>query len=238
MMPSHFNLGCDPELVCHLNGKFTSANNYFRARSSMGLDGNDSIAEIRPGLSESPIDLTAKIKTVLEYGNEKHPELEFFSGHYVDGYPIGGHIHLSVKPTDELIDSLDTVLYSFSECIDDKRQKRKRESTGYGARKAFSTKHYGLEYRTPGSWLLSPATTLVTLTLAKLTTIGVLEDNINFTSLKGTQRACSFMKHFRDYLITIPSDCEEGLSELNLLLKLKIDWDQNILPNWGFEVAA
>jgi hypothetical protein len=91
----------------------------------MGLDGNDSIAEIRPGQSESPIDLTAKIKTVLEYGNDKHPELEFISGHYVDGYPIGGHIHIGVKPTDELINSLDTVLYSFSECIDDKEQRGK-----------------------------------------------------------------------------------------------------------------
>ncbi|MCB0731965.1 MAG: hypothetical protein KDC88_13120, partial [Ignavibacteriae bacterium] len=182
MAPSLLTLGCDPELVCRLNGRFTSASDYFRPKSSMGLDGNDSIAEIRPGLSESPIDLTAKIKTVLEYGNEKHPELEFISGHYADGYPIGGHIHISVKPTTELIDSLDTVLYSLSDCIDDPKQRDQRHKSGYGTRKAHSSKYYGFEYRTPGSWLLSPSTSIVTLTLAKLTIIGVLEDNIDFTS--------------------------------------------------------
>ena len=238
MAPSQLTLGCDPELVCRLNGKFTSASEYFRPSSSMGLDGNDSIAEIRPGLSESPIKKKKKIKTVLEYGNEKHPELEFFSGHYVDGYPIGGHIHISAKPTDELIDSLDTVLYSFSDCIDDKDQRHKRETSGYGNRKSHSSKYYGFEYRTPGSWLLSPSTALVTLTLAKLTTIGVLEDHIDFVNIKSDQDPCHFLKNYKDYLETIPPDCEEGLTELGFLLNMNIDWNQNILPNWGLEVAA
>ncbi len=238
MSSEQLTIGCDPELVCRLNGKFTDVSKYFRPRSSMGLDGNESIAEIRPGLSESPIDLTAKIKSVLEYGNEKHPELEFYSGHYVDGYPIGGHIHISVAPTDELIDSLDTVLYSFSECIDDKEQREKRKTSGYGSRKSHSKKYYGLEYRTPGSWLLSPSIALVTLTLAKLTTIGVLEDRLDFVKLKGEQDARTFMKNYEDYLSTVPQDCEEGLTELKILLNMNIDWNQNILPNWGLEVAA
>jgi hypothetical protein len=63
-------LGCDPELICRINGQFTSANNDFKQNSSMGLDGNNSVAELRPGYSESPIDLTSKIRTVLEYGHE------------------------------------------------------------------------------------------------------------------------------------------------------------------------
>jgi len=118
------------------------------------------------------------------------------------------------------------------------KQRDKREKSGYGNRKSHSSKYYGFEYRTPGSWLLSPSTAIVTLTLAKLTTIGVLEDNIDFVNLKAEQSPCDFLKNYEDYLITIPDDCKEGLSELQLLLKMRIDWNQNILPNWGLEVAA
>ncbi|MBL1214208.1 MAG: hypothetical protein HND52_12690 [Ignavibacteriae bacterium] len=227
-------LGCDPELICRINGKFTSASNYFKSNSSMGLDGNNSVAELRPGYSESPIDLTAKIRTVLEYGHECNEELEFYSGHYVDGYPIGGHIHVAAKPTSELVDSLDTVLTALSNCIDDKPQKEKREHSGYGQRKQYRCKEYGMEYRTPGSWLLSPSTTLVTLTLTKLVTVGVQEDGLNFTDLKGRSHSCTFLRNLKSMLRTIPEDCTEGLSELGLLLSRScIDWNQNILPNWG-----
>ena len=140
-----FTIGADPELGIRLNGSHAHARRFFKANSSFGLDGNDSTAELRPGYSESPIDLTAKIRTILEYGHSKHPELEFYSGQYVDDYPIGGHIHLSVSPTDKLIDSLDTVLYSFSNCIDDKDQRYKRERTGYGKRKSYRRKSFVIQ---------------------------------------------------------------------------------------------
>tara|TARA_B100001939_G_C16663450_1_gene497003 strand:- start:227 stop:361 length:135 start_codon:yes stop_codon:yes gene_type:complete len=37
----------------------------------------------------------------------------------VDDYPVDDHIHLSVNPTDKLIDSLDIILYPFSDSIND-----------------------------------------------------------------------------------------------------------------------
>lgn len=228
-----FTLGADPELVLRLNGKFVHAHNYFKSNSSFGLDGCESIAEVRPGFSESPLDLTAKIYQIIEYGHLKQPDVEFISGHFVDQYAIGGHIHISVDPTPEVVDALDTVLYSFSNCIDDKEQRIKREKMGYGKRKSFRKKSYGFEYRTPGSWLLSPSTTLVTLTLAKLSVIGVIEDNLDFSAIKGRQHSVTFLRDLKNNLITIPPDCEEGLKELDLLLTRTIKWDQNILPNWG-----
>jgi len=241
MSPEKLTLGCDPELVCRVGGEFTSASDYFKYQSSMGLDGNDEIAEIRPGYSTSPIDLTAKIRAVLEYGHEKYPELEFISGHYVDNYAIGGHIHISVEPTEEIIDALDVVLSSLSDCIDDQEQIIYRRESGYGKAKAYRKKIYGLEYRTPGSFLLSPAVTLVTFTLAKLAVVGVTEDNLNFHKLKGNDDSYSFLMKIEDYLVTIPDDCREGLDELKILLaKRSINWEENILPNWGLitEVAA
>ena len=229
-----FTLGCDPELVCRRNGSFVSASRFFKMHSSFGLDGCESIAEIRPGYSESPVDLTSKIYQIIEYGVEKtHNELEFFSGHYVDDYAIGGHIHFSIEPDAKIIEGLDVVLGSFSNCIDDKEQKLKRERTGYGKRGAYRRKYYGFEYRTPGSFLLSPSVTLIELTLAKLTILGIKEDNLDFVLLKERQKSATFLRNLKNYLITIPDDCREGLKELDLILGKKINWNANIVPLWG-----
>jgi len=228
-----FTIGCDPELVLRRNGSFVCAYDYFKANSSFGLDGCESIAECRPGYSESVIDLTAKIHKILEYGHEKHSELEFISGQFANDFALGGHIHFSVSPEPKIISALDTVLYSLSNLIDDKVQRQKRERTGYGKKSSYRKKYYGFEYRTPGSFLLSPATTLVTFTLAKLTVLGVLEDNIDFVELKERQHSKTFITNLKHLLHTIPDDCKEGLKELDTLLTKALDWNQNILPNWG-----
>jgi len=228
-----FTIGCDPELVCRLDGLYTPARRYFKFKSSFGLDGCDSIAELRPGYSESPIDLTSKIYQIIEYGHNKYPELEFYSGHYVDDLPIGGHIHISIEPTNKTINALDTVLGSLSNCIDDKTQRIKRERSGYGKRGSYRRKPYGFEYRTPGSFLLSPATALVTITLAKLSILGVLEDNIDFVELKQRRHSCTFLRDLKHNLRTIPRDCKEGLKQLDCLLAKKWDWNQNIIQSWG-----
>jgi len=230
-----FTLGCDPELICHRNGQFVPAYNYFKSNSSFGLDGCESTAEIRPGFSESPIDLTSKIYQILQYGHEKAPELEFYAGHYVDNYAIGGHTHFSLQPDSRIISALDVMLGSLSSCIDDKQQKLKRESSGYGKKSAYRKKSHGFEYRTPGSFLLSPSVTLVHLTLAKLAVVGVLEDNLDFEELKARQRSCTFLKNLKQYLITIPDDTREGLKELDLLLGRRLNWGEDILPNWGLK---
>ena len=232
-MSCHFNIGADPELVLHKKGTFVSAYNYFKANSSMGLDGCESIAEIRPGYSESPVDLTSKIFQILDYGHSKEPELEFISGHFADDFALGGHIHFSTSPEPKIISALDTVLGSLSNCIDDKQGRLKRERTGYGKKSAYRKKYYGFEYRTPGSFLLSPSTTLVTFTLAKLAVLGVMTDDMDFIQLKERQHSCTFLKNLKHVLHTIPEDCREGLKELDVLLSKKLDWSVNILPNWG-----
>ncbi|MGB8318590.1 MAG: hypothetical protein WCE54_10720 [Ignavibacteriaceae bacterium] len=238
MLSSSFTIGADPELICFKNGNFTSASNYFKPNSSMGLDGCEAVCEIRGFYSDSPIDLTDKIFQVLEYGHNKVPELEFYSGHYVSDYAIGGHTHFSIEPTQKIIGALDIVLGSLSNCIDDKLQKQKRERSGYGKKGAYRKKSYGFEYRTPGSFLLSPATTLVHLTLAKLAVIGVLEDNLDFIQLKERQHSCTFLRNLKHFLHTIPEDTVEGLKQLDSLLNMKLYWNEDILPNWGLRGVA
>jgi len=99
--------------------------------------------------------------------------------------------------------------------------------------KATRRKSYGFEYRTPGSWLLSPSTTLVTFTLAKLAIIGVTEDQLDFEQIKARQHSSTFLKNLKNHLVSIPEDCREGLKELGLLLGKQLDWNQNILPACG-----
>ncbi len=234
----HFTLGADPELILRRNGQFVPAHNFFKSNSSFGLDGCESTAEIRPGYCESPIDITSKIYQILEYGHDKYPDLEFISGHYVDNYSIGGHTHLSIDPIPEVIDALDIVLGSFSNCVDDKIQRQKRERSGYGKKGAFRKKTWGMEYRMPGSFLLSPSVTLVHFTLSKLTVLGVLEDHIDFNELKNRQHSITFLKSLKHSLHTIPEDCREGLKELDTLLGKRLNWNQDILPNWGLRRVA
>ena len=237
-MQSFFTLGCDPELVCRRNGQFVPAHHFFKSNSSMGLDGNENIAEIRPGYSESPIDLTCKIYQILEYAHGKVADLEFYSGAFFDNEPLGGHCHFSLEPTPKIIEALNVVLGSLSNCIDDKQQKIKRERSGYGKKGSYRKKSYGFEYRSCSSFLISPSVSLVHLTLCKLAVLGVLEDNLNFEQLKERQHTCKFLRNLKFYLHTIPDDCKEGLKQLDTLLNKKLNWNQDILPNWGLRRAA
>ncbi|MDT3694983.1 MAG: hypothetical protein ROY99_01240 [Ignavibacterium sp.] len=79
-----FTIGCDPELICHRNGQFIHAHNFFKSNSSFGSDSAENVAELRPGFSDSPVDLTSKIYQILEYCLDKAPNLEFYSGHFVE----------------------------------------------------------------------------------------------------------------------------------------------------------
>jgi hypothetical protein len=138
-----FTIGCDPELICKRRGVFVNAEDYFRSRSAFGLDGNSSVAEIRPGFSENPLELAAKIQKIIEYGHEKAPDLEFYAGHYQCNFPIGGHIHFGLEPENRFINALDIVFGSLSECIDDEDQRFQREWTGYGKKGSYRCNDHG-----------------------------------------------------------------------------------------------
>ena len=61
----------------------------------------------------------------------------------------------------------------------------------------------------------------------------MVEDDLNLKEIKGTMDSGSFLRKLKTFLKTIPTDCVEGLNELEILLRKKLDWNQNILPNWG-----
>lgn len=232
-------LGCDPELAVAKGGVEYRAGLLFNFEDSVGTDRVSQIAEIRPGVSKDPLILVTKIRKLLSIAKEYTPaDITFYAGHFPLRCPIGGHIHFNVPLLDaddsgsRLIETIDTIHWSFSNIVDDVSQRARRMETGYGHRKSVRHKEHGFEYRTPGSWLLSPSIALVELTLMKVAYL-LWSQGANIKAIKGRLRDQTFLLSLKNE-IDIPDDCYEGLMELPLLIKYrdKIDWRESILENW------
>lgn len=125
--------------------------------ASLGVDGCQSIGEMRPKYGNTVSEHIANILKLMKKLNEKTP-IEYKvcagSGKYK---PIGGHIHFGLKNyNDRLIKKLDAVslFYLFLE-ERDYNIKRRCESV-YGHLGSVRDQPHGFEYRTPSSWLVSP----------------------------------------------------------------------------------
>lgn len=234
------SIGCDPEFLVAINGQFQPAHNFFENRGGadeIGVDGCSSVGELRPGHSVDPLDVVTKIRLDLQKIYDEYPELQVYAGHQKFDHPIGGHIHIGatfVKNNGRVIDNLDTLLWTLSDCIDDLEERDKRMRTGYGKRKALDSKTYGIEYRTPGSWLHSPAVALANLALAG---IAAYNPHITFTYF------ASIMFNKKRFLtnldkipgIVVPEQYVYPLEVVKALLgkRNKINWKQDIFTNWG-----
>lgn len=244
-MCSYFTIGCDPELIMAKNGRIIPADSYLEFKSSFGTDGCDAVTELRPGYDSNPIALTAKIKKILDYGAGQIPaDVGLYSGHFQYDYPIGGHIHIGMSMESRfIIMNMNIALEALSNCIDDIAQRDERRSSGYGQIGDYRENNWGFEYRTPGSWLLSPATTLSYLTMAKLAVLAYTEqkdrlkpvvslDTIH--SIYGDKKLLENIGTiYEDTLkIPIPDDCVKGIKVIQELIKVKINWNDNIRSYW------
>jgi len=224
--------GCDPELVLESRiGRSVYAGNYLDFVDDFGTDGDSHIAEIRPGISDNPVELVGKIRKVMLSKNDiKH--LIWRAGHYVDGHPIGGHIHISYRENvNMLVNNLDAVVMALSDVFDDKNQVERRKRTGYGGNGLYHTKEYGLEYRSPGSWLINPALSLVYLTLSKLVTLMTIK-GFTFSVEERRKGPKKLLLNFYRSFDSIPEDCKKGLEVLNNMIDKKINWLADIKGNW------
>lgn len=224
-------LGADPELILHKDGRVAPANQYFNSSDEFGCDGNSSVAELRPKPSKTPWGLVSYIAQLIDWGHKEFPELKMAAGAMAFDYAIGGHIHFSVPATPNRISNLDTLLCAIENHIYPSRDIQKRRNNGYGQLSAFRRKSYGIEYRTPVSWLTSPTIALVFLTVAKL---AVINDEINIAELTNSQEeTIKIIRNLKKHLPNIPEDCEMGLSYIDEVLDTPIkEWGDNIIPHW------
>jgi hypothetical protein len=185
-------IGTDPEFI--LTDKYghsvnASTRSFFassRPWSKIGCDGSGFPAEIRT--DPVPID---RIDLMMDDINNtftkigrfcKKEKLNMFGGAYKKGYAIGGHLHFGwnklifdprIKKNDiytkKLIHVLDCYFTPISNYfVDDKQLWKRSNGTSYGNLSAYRKQNYGVEYRTPYSFLLSPLITTGLFSLACL----------------------------------------------------------------------
>lgn len=184
----NIHIGCDPEFILEDNGRVTPASRYLSLESAFGCDGANDIGELRPGYSEDLFEVIEKMRIIFDKaytGCADLKRLRWLSGHYKHGYSIGGHVHIAfpsaASKTPLLSRYYDAYLSDcLSDLIDPLEERERRRSGGYGRRAgdsggAIESKGANrFEYRTPGSWLISPSVSLANLSLAKIVTLGFL----------------------------------------------------------------
>ncbi len=224
-------IGADPELILHKDGKLAPANQYFNSSDEFGCDGASSTAELRPKPSKTPWGLISYIAQLIDWGHKEFPELKMMAGAMAYDYPIGGHIHLGTPASPNKISNLDALLGTLETHLYPSVDVERRRSNNYGKPSEFRRKSYGIEYRTPVSWLTSPTIALVFLTLAK---IAVINDEINIaTEMTTHEDAIKILRNIPKYFPIITEDCKMGLEYIEEVLDTPIDkWGDDIVPHW------
>jgi hypothetical protein len=179
-------LGADPEFVLvQGGGSLKHASSVIRGglAAKFGVDGGSVAVEIRPSPSTDPAKVVESIQDTLKAGAKKYPESLLYKWHAGGNtvHPIGGHIHFGTMALNEdswsnmqpeesaLAKALDRFLAIPLLAIEDKGEARSRRvQSHYGQLSDWRAQNWGCEYRTPGSWITSPAVSLAVLSLAKV----------------------------------------------------------------------
>jgi len=106
--------------------------------------------------------------------NPEFYDYELHAGSYFRGYPLGGHIHFGIRDVSiaypknyyctKILSQYLGLPYLI---IGNRKQIIKRINGGYGSFNDVHDQVHGMEYRTLGSWLVSPHVSASVLCLAK-----------------------------------------------------------------------
>jgi hypothetical protein len=243
-------LGADPEFMLFnsKSGKMIAASEFFPRDGLVGCDNiripnrqQRPVAEIRPKPELSPHNLIDNIKDALQAANKLAPyrNIKWIAGSHPTGnYSIGGHIHFSnIELNYSLLRALDNYIGIPIFLIENSIsavQRRKR----YGLLADYRIKDYGgFEYRTLGSWLVSPQVALAVLCLAKIVATHHMELSEDFLDNYDAQAAFyqgnqNFFRTIFDRLwsdITSVETYSQYSSELKIIFHMitnKIIWDE------------
>lgn len=171
----------------------------FRTNSgNIGLDGHSDIAEIRANYGYHPREHTANIQRLLQSLTSKmdrYSALSTLAGSYIfekgsggHGDAIGGHIHFGAQGPDAthclkehrsvIADELNYWFAPAVTLIEQPKTALLRRETGYGRLGDWRLQPHGLEYRTCGSWLVSPGAAYAVLSLAYLVVDAVVNEHV------------------------------------------------------------
>lgn len=256
-------LGADPEFMIanSKSGKMLAASDFFPREGLVGCDNiripsrqQRPVAEIRPKPDTSPASLFANIKQAMEQANKMVPyrNIKWLAGSQpFSGYSIGGHIHFSkLELNNHSLRALDNYLGLPLFLIENQTTAIKRRIK-YGHLADFRIKDYGgFEYRTPGSWLISPEITLAVLCLAKIVSSNYRKLKRNYFMTVEAQRAFynGDQSYFRPYFediwrdiqrLDIYNDYKSELHPIPDMINGNIFWDekQDIRKSWSLSTV-
>lgn len=136
-------LGADPEFEISYYGDVIPACRVIKDinyNKPIGYDGEKNQVELRPKPAESPKQFIQNFQNLLKVFNEEYREYDLWA--FPHNYPLGGHIHISIPPTDSLIKCLDLFLGAYTVHIS------KEIRGSYASLGNIEEKFYGFEYRT------------------------------------------------------------------------------------------
>jgi hypothetical protein len=191
-MPT-ITIGCDPEFLV-MQGENTNTNlnfNHVDENGHIGIDHSGRVGELRPKPG-TPYEVTMRIKNMFAWIKENHRGYSIICGGGADsphGQSIGGHIHVGgiypiitkdghpswsrdgsrkLNPVVEV----NKLILAFDFFIGLRLKKvpggqRPARNSAYGKPSAVDITSWGLEYRTPPSWLTDPQLTESSLAIMK-----------------------------------------------------------------------
>lgn len=257
-------MGADPEFMLSnaKNGQMIPASQFFPREGIVGCDSirmpnrqQRPVAELRPSPAYSPLQLLSNLDQAMQTANKLVPyrHVKWLAGSRpFNGYSVGGHIHFSnVDLNNHILRALDTYIGLPLFLIENQATAVKRRNK-YGFLADYRPKEYGgFEYRTPGSWLVSPQIAAATLCLAKIVASNYLKLTRNCFLSAEAQRA--FYNGNQDYLKILFNDLWADIQKLDMYYdyedKLRIIYDmikenrkweekEDIRKTWAITVAA
>ncbi len=252
-------LGADPEFMIanSKNNKMVPASEFFPREGLVGCDNirvpsrqQRPVAELRPKPDPSPTVLHSNIRQGLEQANKLVPyrNIKWLAGSQpFSSYSTGGHIHFSnLDLNNQVLRALDNYLGLPVFLIENQVTAVKRRRK-YGQLADYRVKDYGgFEYRTPGSWLISPEITMAVLCLAKIITSNYTKLKRNLFTSAEAQRAFYngdqpyFKPFFEDIWrdiqrLDVYDDYKQQLKIIPSMIAENLCWDEkaDIRKSWG-----
>jgi len=260
-------IGSDPEFIFVQGNEKHSAADVFRTKGiegsssssvEIGVDGCSSTGELRPKYATTPKKHFENIKKLIEKlttisGND----FKVFSGNYPHCTSLGGHIHFGnfsrTKYMDRMVAALDIFLSLPLLMIEETDSAKMRRKSSYGKLSDARRQEWGVEYRSPASWLTTPQITESVLCLSYVIVDHVI-NNDNFTPnkylLTYIKNADAFNKAKKDviekFIVYIYEEVTKMdlfstyKDEINVLFNMVLkheEWDtkEDILKAWGFK---
>lgn len=252
-------MGADPEFMMAnaRNGRMIPASQFFPREGTVGCDNiripcrqQRPVAELRPKPDYSPLQLFSNLKQALYHASILSPykNIKWLAGSQpFGGYSIGGHIHFSnVDLNNHILRALDNYIGLPLFLIENQITAVERRKK-YGFLADYRAKDYGgFEYRTPGSWLVSPEIATAVLCLGKIVASNYLQLTRNCFISVEAQRA--FYEGDQDYLRPLFSDIWADIQNLSMynsfseelqfianMIQNDMNWDErvDIRKTWG-----